>query len=89
MSYRLHTDYRALGEYSLETVLLSGLHDSIGLYQQCGEEERLLALQWLAIAGFALVIGGMLYLGIFGERHTGGYVPPHIENGRPVQGGFR
>ena len=44
---------------------------------------------WLAIAGFALVIGGMLYLGIFGERHTGGYVPPHIENGRPVQGGFR
>ncbi len=53
VSYRLHTEYRALGEYSLETVLLSGLHDSIGLYQQCGEEERLLAVQWLAIAGFA------------------------------------
>jgi ABC-type molybdenum transport system ATPase subunit/photorepair protein PhrA len=29
VSYRLHTEYRALGEYSLETVLLSGLHDSI------------------------------------------------------------
>jgi molybdate transport system ATP-binding protein len=53
VSYRLHTEYRALGEYSLETVLLSGLHDSIGLYQQCGEEERILAIQWLALAGFA------------------------------------
>ncbi|HOT62973.1 MAG TPA: ATP-binding cassette domain-containing protein [Treponemataceae bacterium] len=53
VSYRLHTEYRALGEYSLETVLLSGLHDSIGLYQQCGEEERLLAVQWLALAGFS------------------------------------
>ncbi len=53
VSYRLHTEYRALGEYSLETVLLSGLHDSIGLYRQCGEEERLLAVQWLALAGFS------------------------------------
>lgn len=44
---------------------------------------------WLAMAGLVLVIGGMLYLGIFAERHTGRYVPPHIENGRPVQGGFR
>ncbi len=53
VSYRLHTDYRALGEYSLETVLLSGLHDSIGLYLQCGEEERRLAEQWLSLTGFA------------------------------------
>lgn len=47
------------------------------------------AATWLAAAGFALVIGGLLYLGIFGERHTGAYVPPHMENGKPVQGGFR
>ena len=53
VSYRLHTDYRGLGEYSLETVLLSGLHDSIGLYLQCGEEERRLAEQWLSLTGFA------------------------------------
>ena len=53
VSYRLHTDYRALGEYALETVLLSGLHDSIGLYCQCGEEERRLANQWLELSGFA------------------------------------
>lgn len=43
----------------------------------------------LAIAGFALAIGGLLYFGVFGEAHTGKYVPPHIENGKPVQGGFR
>ena len=53
VSYRLHTEYRALGEYPLETVLLSGLHDSIGLYCQCGEEERRLANQWLELSGFA------------------------------------
>ena len=53
VSYRLHTEYRALGEYPLETVLLSGLHDSIGLYCQCGEEERRLANQWLELCGFA------------------------------------
>jgi ABC-type molybdenum transport system, ATPase component/photorepair protein PhrA len=52
VSYRLHTDYRALGDLPIETVILSGLHDSIGLYQQCGDEERSLAKNWLALAGF-------------------------------------
>lgn len=44
---------------------------------------------WLVLAGFALAIGGLLYVGIFAEPQTGPYVPPHIENGKPVQGGFR
>lgn len=52
VSYRLHTDYRALGDLTIETVILSGLHDSIGLYQQCGDEEHSLAKNWLALAGF-------------------------------------
>lgn len=51
VSYRLHVEYRALGSLSLETVILSGLHDSIGLYQQCGEQEKDLAQKWLALAG--------------------------------------
>jgi molybdate transport system ATP-binding protein len=51
VSYRLHVEYRALGNLSLETVILSGLHDSIGLYQQCGEQEQDLAKKWLALAG--------------------------------------
>ena len=43
----------------------------------------------LAVIGFALAIGGLLYLGLFGETHQGAYVPPHMENGKPVPGGFR
>lgn len=43
----------------------------------------------LAVAGMALVIGGFVLTGIFAPRHTGPYVPPHMEDGRPVPGGFR
>jgi molybdate transport system ATP-binding protein len=53
VSYRLHTEYRNLGDLPLETIVISGLHDSIGLYQQCGDEEREIAKKWLALTGFA------------------------------------
>lgn len=53
VSYRLHTEYRQLGDLPLEGVILSGLHDSIGLYQECGEAELDLARRWLALAGFS------------------------------------
>jgi len=53
VSYRLHVEYRALGDLDLESVILSGIHDSIGLYDRCGEEERALAKKWLGLAGFA------------------------------------
>lgn len=43
---------------------------------------------WLVLAGFAVVIGWTLWAGLFSERHRGAYIPPHMENGRPVQGGF-
>lgn len=43
----------------------------------------------LTVIGLALAIGGILYLGIFGETHTGPYVPAHMENGKPVPGGFK
>lgn len=52
VTYRLHTEYRSLGDVPLRTVLVSGLHDSIGLYEQRGEEERSLADTWLALVGF-------------------------------------
>jgi len=52
VSYRLHLDYRSLGDFTLEEVLLSGIHDSIGLYTQSTHEQALLAEQWLYIAGF-------------------------------------
>ena len=47
------------------------------------------AAVWLAIGGLVLVIGSLLWLGIFAERHTGAYEPPHMENGRLVPGRFR
>lgn len=53
VSYRLHLEYRIFGDFALENVILSGLHDSIGLYQQCGEEERDLANKWLTLTGFS------------------------------------
>ena len=43
---------------------------------------------WLAVAGLVLVIGTFVAAGLFGPRHTGPYVPPHIENGEPVPGHF-
>lgn len=51
VSYHLHLGYRALSGLSVEEVILSGLHDSIGLYQRCGDAERELAAAWLSMAG--------------------------------------
>ena len=42
----------------------------------------------LTIAGLALAIGSFVIAGVFGERHTGTYVAPHMEDGRPVPGHF-
>ena len=46
VSARLHRDYRVGG--SVEEVLLSGLFDSIGVYQQVAPSQRARALAWLA-----------------------------------------
>ncbi|GJE12555.1 MULTISPECIES: DUF6111 family protein [Methylobacterium] len=43
----------------------------------------------LVLAGLAVVIGTLVYEGLFSERRPGGYVPTHMENGRLVPGGFR
>lgn len=44
---------------------------------------------WLLMAGFAVVIGWTVLGVFFSDRHTGAYVPPHMEGGRPVPGGFK
>ena len=46
VSARLHRDYRVGG--SVEEVLLSGLYDSIGLYQKPEPSHRARAMAWLA-----------------------------------------
>ena len=43
----------------------------------------------LTLAGLAVVIGSLVYEGLFSERRPGGYVPTHMENGQLVPGTFR
>lgn len=49
VSPSLHRDYRAGG--NVASVVLSGLFDSIGLYQQPSAAQQRAALQWLALFG--------------------------------------
>ena len=43
----------------------------------------------LTLAGVVLVILSLVATGLFSERHRGGYVPPHLENGQVVPGRFQ
>jgi len=52
VSYRLHLEYRYLAGLPLEDVLVSGFHDSIGLYVEPTDSERAIAASWLTVAGF-------------------------------------
>ena len=52
VSYRLHLEYRYMDDNSLLEVLVSGFHDSIGLYRQMGDAELQVARRWLALTGF-------------------------------------
>ena len=38
-------------------------------------------VSWLVIAGLVCATGWLLWTGIFAERHTGRYVPAHMEGG--------
>lgn len=52
VSYRLHVEYRMVGGTSLQNVLISGFHDSIGLYEFPTDYEIAVAKAWLKLAGF-------------------------------------
>jgi molybdate transport system ATP-binding protein len=52
VSYRLHVEYRMVGGVDLESVIISGFHDSIGLYEQKTDGEIAAAARWLKLAGF-------------------------------------
>lgn len=52
VSYRLHVEYRMVGQ-SLLGVIVSGFHDSIGLYEAAGDVEIAAAKKWLTLGGFA------------------------------------
>ena len=44
---------------------------------------------WLTIAGLAIVVVSLLTAGLVAPRHTGDFVPTHLENGRVVPGQFK
>lgn len=52
VSYRLHVEYRMVGGTELENVIISGFHDSIGLYEKKTDMEITAAKKWLKLAGF-------------------------------------
>lgn len=52
VSYRLHVEYRMVGGTSLREVIMSGFHDSIGLYEVPSEVEARAADEWLKLGGF-------------------------------------
>lgn len=43
----------------------------------------------LTMAGIVLVIASLVWAGLTGERHQGGYVPTRIENGQVIPGTFK
>ncbi len=53
VSYRMHVEFRLVGDIDVESVVLSGFHDSIGLYCQKAEEETRKAKAWLELGGFS------------------------------------
>ncbi len=52
VSYRLHVEYRMVGQTDLIDVIVSGFHDSIGLYETATDMESAIAKQWLSLGGF-------------------------------------
>ena len=52
VSYRLHVEYRMVGQ-NLLGVIVSGFHDSIGLYEAASDVEIMAAKKWLALGGFS------------------------------------
>ena len=53
VSYRLHVEYRMVGGADVQSVIISGFRDSIGLYDQPTDSEISAARKWLALAGFS------------------------------------
>ena len=52
VSYKIHVEYKLLGGIDIEAVLLSGFHDSIGLYEARSKHEQSIVKKWLKLGGF-------------------------------------
>ena len=70
VSYRLHVEYRMVGGTDLRSVIVSGFHDSIGLYEPPTDFELAVADAWLKLAGFAGRGGETFGLLSYGEQRA-------------------
>ncbi len=52
VSYKIHVEYKLIGGIDIEAVLLSGFHDSIGLYEARSKNEQTIVKKWLKLGGF-------------------------------------
>lgn len=90
VSARLHRDYRVGG--SVEEVLLSGLYDSIGIYQQPEPSHRARARAWLEWVGLGLAPTAPFRELSFGEQRlvliarAAIKVPPMVVLDEPTAG---
>jgi molybdate transport system ATP-binding protein len=90
VSARLHRDYRVGG--SVEEVLLSGLYDSIGIYQQPQPSERARARAWLDWLEMGLVPSASFRELSFGQQRlvliarAAIKVPPLVVMDEPTAG---
>jgi molybdate transport system ATP-binding protein len=90
VSTRLHRDYRVGG--SVEEVLLSGLYDSIGVYQQPTPTDRARARAWLAWLDLELAPGAAFRELSFGQQRlvliarAAIKVPPLVVMDEPTSG---
>lgn len=90
VSGRLHRDYRVGG--SVEEVLLSGLYDSIGVYQRPEPSHRTRALSWLTWLGLGLTLNAPFRELSYGEQRmvliarAAIKVPPLVVLDEPTSG---
>jgi molybdate transport system ATP-binding protein len=90
VSTRLHRDYRVGG--SVEEVLLSGLYDSIGVYQKPTPSDRARARAWLAWLELGLAPGAAFRELSFGQQRlvliarAAIKVPPLVVMDEPTSG---
>lgn len=66
VSSSLQWEYRATT--NVLTTVISGLYDSIGLYQASGDDDKQLALQWLDIIGLKHKANQSLHMLSYGEQ---------------------
>lgn len=70
VSYRVHVEYRMLRDTIGRDVVISGFHDSIGLYERPSDVECAAALKWLEITGLKRLFNTPFGTMSYGEQRA-------------------